>query len=231
MPKREAVNVETRGRFALLGAAILFVSLCCGAAALASVELSAGIRHISPTGTLEECSAKAKSSLDAYLAGTTESPPGSGDWTAMGMNGSIGVATSGAAVRCYAMPKGGYVVTFACAVQLPSNPYGAGQLCLDIAHKFYGGALTPLAAMPTPTPVPSGCATNSLVGTWVSDDKPGLSLKMELDGELTDSDGVSGNWALDGMTANLSYYGSHTLTLSSDGKHIHGNGYNFTRKC
>jgi hypothetical protein len=116
-------------------------------------------------------------------------------------------------------------------VQLPDSPYGADALCLDVAHNFSGKAVTPLAAIPTPTPIPTGCSTVNLVGTWVSDDKPDLTFKMELNGDLTDNEGVSGNWGLVGSTVTLTYYGNHTLTLSPDGKHARGGGYNLTRKC
>jgi hypothetical protein len=211
-------------------AAAVFLASLPESAAIASVELSAGIRHVSDTGSLADCSAKAKASLETYLPGASESSPGSGEWSAMGQNVATGAASSGAAVRCYALPKG-YVVTFTCAVQLPANPYGAGELCLDIAHKFYGGAITPLAAMPTPTPIPTGCATTNLVGNWGSDSDSKLTFKMELDGSLTDNEGVSGNWIIDGNTVTLTYYGNHTLKLSPDGKHLSGPGYNLTRKC
>jgi hypothetical protein len=103
---------------------------------------------------------------------------------------------------------------------------------LDVAHKFHGaGAITSLAAIPTPTPEPTGCATNSLVGTWVSDDNPKLTFSLGLNGDLTDSEGVVGNWSLKGNTATLIYYGNHTLTLSADARHLHGGGYSLTRKC
>ncbi len=211
--------------------AIATVALCllfAKVSAPAAVEMSIGIRHVSDTGGLEDCSAKAKSALGAYLQNVTESA--SGEWLAVGQNPMAQTTTAAAAVRCYQLPKG-YVVTFTCAVQSPENPYGADALCLDVAHKFYGGAVMPLAAMPTPTPVPSGCSTVNLVGTWVADDKPGLTLTADLNGNLTDNDGVSGNWGLRGTTVTLTYYGEHALTLSSDGKHMHGGGYSFTRKC
>lgn len=214
----------------------LFTFACVLALALptivasASVDFSAGIRYVSPSGTLEDCSAKAKAALETYLPGATESSPGSGEWIALGQNIRTGAASSAAAVRCYGLPKG-YVVTFTCSALVPANPFGANPLCLDIAHKFYGGPLTPLAAMPTATPIPSGCAMTNLVGTWVSDSDSKLTLTVDLDGGITDSEGVSGNWNLDGTTVTLTYYGTHTLTLSSDGKHMHGGGYNFTRRC
>ena len=217
-------------RYAGLALAAITIGALCFGAALAAVDFDIGIQKVSDTGTLADCSAKAKAALESYLPGATESSPGSGEWIAMGQNPVIGVATSAATVRCYAMPKG-YVATFACAAQTPANPYGARALCLDVAHKFYGGPLTPLAAMPTPTPVPSGCATTNLVGTWVSDSDPKTTLTMTLSGDLSDSEGVSGNWNLDGMTVTLTYYGTHTMTLTPDGKHLHGGGYAFTRKC
>lgn len=210
-------------------AGVLAIVLPAGTAS-ARVDVSAGIRYLSPSGTLQDCSAKAKAALEAYLPGARESSPGSGEWVALAQNIRTGAASSGAAVRCYGLPKG-YVVTFTCSVLAPANPYGAGPLCLDIAHKFYGGALTPLAAMPTATPVPTGCATTNLVGTWVSDADSKVTLTMDLTGGLTDNDGVSGNWNLDGSTVTLTYYGTHTLTLSSDGKHIGGGSYHFTRRC
>jgi hypothetical protein len=217
-------------RAAIVSGALLSGLIWCTPQAPAAVDFSVGIRRVSDTGSLADCSAKAKEALDAFLQDTTESSPGSGDWIAHSANGMAGTPTASAVVRCYALPKG-YVVTFTCAVQLPDNPYTANALCLDVAHKFYGGALAALAAIPTPTPIPTGCATTSLVGTWASDDKPGLTFTMTLTGDVTDSDGVSGNWALKGSTATFTYYGNHTLTLSADGKHLRGDGYSLTRKC
>ena len=213
-----------------LAVAISAIMLAAGGIAPAAVELSTGIRHVSDTGSLDECSAKAKAALSTYLQNVTESTESNGDWIGTAQNPLAGGASADATVRCYALSKG-YVVTFICAVQLPENPYGADALCLDIAHKFYGGALAALGAMPTPTAVPTGCSIANLVGTWVSDDKPGLTLTVDLNGNLTDSEGVSGNWIIKGDSVTLTYYGEHTLTLSSDGKHMRGGGYSFTRKC
>jgi hypothetical protein len=216
-------------RRAAFGGVVLIASfMWCGSGAPASVDIAGGIRYVSPTGSLTDCGAKAQASLNAFLQGTMESSPG--DWMAHSQNGVAGTPTATAVVRCYALPQG-YFATFDCAVQLPDNPYKAQDLCLDIAHKFYGGAITPLAAIPTPTPEPTGCATNSLVGTWVSDSDPTLTFTMDLTGDVTDSQGVSGSWGLKGDTVTLTYYGTHTLTLSPDGKHIKGGGYSLTRKC
>lgn len=221
-------------RASLRRAAIVAAALCAavsfGVPAPAAIEISVGIRHVSPDGSAQECSTKAKAALSSFLQGATESSTGSGEWIATAQNQQAGAVTAAATVRCYALPQG-YVVTFTCAVQLPENPFGSDALCLNVAHKFYGGAITALAPMPTPTPVPTGCTTVNLVGTWVADDKPGLTLKAELNGDMTDSDGVSGNWIIKGTTVVLTYYGEHTLTMSSDGKHMRGSGYSFTRRC
>jgi hypothetical protein len=217
-------------RLALLVGTLALCMLWSGGAAPAALELSTGIRHVSPDGSLDECGAKAKTALNAFLPGANEASPGSGEWLALGQNGLARAPTSAATVRCYPLPKG-YVVTFTCAVQLPENPYGADALCLDVAHKFYGGSITPLAAMPTASPIPTGCSTVNLVGSWVADDKPGLTLAADLNGSMVDNQGVSGNWGLKGTTVTLTYYGEHTLTLTSDGKHMRGGGYSFTRKC
>lgn len=223
--------MSLRARQAALVVVALFAGLMwCGSNAPAAVDFSVGIRHISDTGSLADCSAKAKESLEAFLQDATEATPGSGDWIAHSQNGVNGTPTATAVVRCYALSSG-YVVTFTCAVELPDNPYTANALCLDVAHKFYGGAITSLAAIPTPTPQPTGCATTNLLGTWVSDDNPKLTFTMGVSGDLTDSEGVSGNWGLKGNTVTLIYYGTHTLTLSADGKHMRGGGYSLTRKC
>lgn len=206
--------------------ALIIGVLSISVAAPAAVEMSSGIRYVIPSGSLAECSAKAKTALNAYLQNATESAQNSGEWLAQGPIGG-GTITAAATVRCFPVDQG-YVATFTCVVQKPGNPYDASALCLDVAHNFSGKPVTPLA---TPTPVPSGCSTTNLVGTWVSDDKPDLSFKMELNGDVTDSEGVSGNWALNGNSVSFAYYGVRTLTLSPDGKHLRGPGYSLTRKC
>lgn len=209
---------------ALLVAAVAFAT---SSPAPAAVQMSTGIRYVIPSGSISDCSDKAKSALSAYLENPVEKTTGGGEWSATGPIGVTGPATAAAVVRCLAIGKG-YAVTFTCVVQIPGNPYDADALCLNVAHSFSG---KPTKALPTPSPIPTGCTTASLVGTWSQDDKPGLTLQMDVNGGLTDSDGVSGNWGLYGSTATLTYYGTHTMTLTTDGKHLHGGGYSFTRKC
>ena len=89
------------GKHRLFVAALLLGTLCCGAIALASVDLSAGIRYVSPSGTLADCSAKAKAAIEAYLPGATEAEAGSGEWMATAQNPATGAPSAAAAVRCY----------------------------------------------------------------------------------------------------------------------------------
>jgi hypothetical protein len=210
----------------LTAAALAVVVAISGTVAIASVQMSTGIRYVIDTGTLDECSTKAKTALGAYLQNPTESSTGSGDWSATGPQGSA-QTTAAAAVRCTPAGKG-YAVTFTCVVQMPGNPYAADALCLDIAHNFSGKAVTPLA---TATPPPSGCSTTNLVGTWVSDNDSKVVLTMTTGGDVTDQDGTSGNWGLYNNQVTLTYYGNHALTLSADGKHMRGGGQSYTRKC
>jgi hypothetical protein len=209
------------------GFALAALVIAAALPAHAGVEMSTGIRYVYEGMTLNQCSTKAQAALAAYLQSPSEKSPGSGEWQAYAKPDSSGQNTAGAIVRCGATGKG-VVVTFTCAIQKPGNAYDADSLCLNIAHNFSGKTVTALA---TPTPVPSGCSTTNLVGTWVSDNDSKLVLKMDTEGNLTDPDGVSGNWYLVGKTVTLTYYGNKTLTLSADGKHMSGSGASYTRKC
>lgn len=218
-----AMNIGRKQIFALL---LIAGIVALGTGARGAVELTTGIRYVVPTGSLQDCGVKAKAALNTYLQDAAELHDGSGDWSAQGpLVGAAGTAS--AVVHCTALAKG-YVVTFTCAVQKPASLYGASDLCLDVAHQFSG---KPTVALATPTPLPTGCSTVNLVGTWVSDDDRSKTFVMTVDNSLTGSDDVSGSWYLTGTTATLTYYGDHVTTLSADGKHLVGGGYHLTRKC
>lgn len=206
-------------------AAFCIAVLAVAGAANAKLEMTSGIRYVEPNEPLATCNTKAQDALATYLSNVGETTPTSGVWTGNGPKGTSD-DTASAVVRCVPY-QNGYAVMFTCAIQTPPNPYTAEILCLDIAHKFAG---KDVYALPTPTPPPSGCTTTNLLGTWINDNDPSKILKMGVDGSITDQDGVSGNWALDGMKASMSYYGLHTLTLSGDGKHLSGD-LHLTRKC
>ncbi|HTV92681.1 MAG TPA: hypothetical protein VMG98_08185 [Verrucomicrobiae bacterium] len=208
-------------------AGILFCALIStSAVAPASVDLATGIRHVVPTGTIADCDSKASAALGAYLQHVLS--PTQDEWVGTGpkTEGIQSDTTSAGTIRCFAH-AGGYVVTFTCSVEAPNNPYTATALCDDLLNNFEGQPQIPLA---TPTPPPSGCTTASLAGVWQSDNSK-MTLTLDQDGELTDSDNVIGSWVLNGLNVKLTYYGYHNLTLSSDGKHMSGSGYSFTRKC
>jgi hypothetical protein len=214
-----------RFRFAALFIAL--AALVTIEQAPAAVDFSTGIRHVVDSGTDDDCGTKAKESLGAYLGNVNEPSPG--EFLATGPLVQVGApdVTASGTVHCY-VHGAGYVVTFTCFVETPNNAYDADSLCLDIAHHFYGGQETALA---TPTPEPTGCTTANLTGDWTNDNNAKETFSMDGSGGLTGPDGVIGNWALSGTTATLVYYGNHTLTLSSDGKHLKGSGYSLTRKC
>jgi len=217
-----------KARRLLFPTALVIGALICGTTSPAAVSFSTGIRYVMTTGSLSDCSAKAKTALTAYLGAPTEAVAGSGEWLAFGpAGGTPQTYTAAATVRCFGLDQG-YVVTFTCVVTEPESPYTASALCLDVAHNFSGKPETPLA---TPAPAPTGCTPANLIGTWTSDDHAGPTLTMTQGGDMTDQDGVSGNWVLYGTGATLNYYGTKNLTLTPDGKHLRGAGLSLTRKC
>jgi hypothetical protein len=196
------------------------------AAAPAALVMSTGLRYVVTSAPSTECSSKAKAALNSQLQTAGETAEGTGIWIAYGPVDSSGHASASAAIHCFPVGSG-YVVTFTCAVEQPPNPYDADDLCTRLGASFKGKATAPLA---TPTPVPTGCSTTNLVGSWLLNDDPKQKFVFDLDGGLTDNQGVSGNWGLSGSTVTLTYYGTTTLTLSSDGKRLTG-PKSFTRVC
>lgn len=221
------MSERMRLRYGFVSIALIAAVLASIAIARAGVEMSTGIRYVYNGGTMDVCATKAKAALSAYLQNVSEKTPGSGDWLGYSKPDSNGQTTAAGTVRCAPITNG-FVVTFTCAVEKPGSFFDADALCLNLAHNFSGKTETALA---TPTPLPSGCATTNLVGTWVSDGDSKLILTMDVNGNLTDPDGVSGNWYLVGDTVTLTYYGNKTMKLSADGKHISGSGAAYTRKC
>ncbi len=213
-------------RVSRFAAALFCALMLTSAIAPASVDLATGIRHVVPSGTIADCDSKASAALGAYLQHVLS--PTQDEWVGTGPinSGMSSDTTSAGTIHCYAH-AGGYVVTLTCTVEVPNNSYTATALCQDLLAHFEGTAQTALA---TPTPPPTGCNTASLAGTWQSDNSK-ITLTLDQNGELTDSDSVIGSWTLSALSVKLTYYGYHNLTLSSDGKHMSGSGYSFTRKC
>jgi hypothetical protein len=217
-------------RLAVCAVALILALGYSAAAASAALEMSTGLRHIEQTGAIEDCGAKAKTALNTNLQNAFETAPGSGMWLAYSTADANGHASAAAAIHCFPVGKG-YVVTFTCSVELPPSLYSASDLCLRVNATFMGKTAAPLA---TPTPLPTGCALTNLVGTWTWDDKGGVPFVFDVNGGLTDNQGVSGNWAINGNSVSLVYYGTQAVTLSADGKKLvapRGVERNFTRKC
>jgi hypothetical protein len=218
-------------RFRLAAAALVatMALIASTAYAPAAIVLSTGIRLVVANGSPETCSSKAKAALTAELTTVSETAPGTAIWFGYGPADSTGHATAAAVIHCFAFDKG-FEVTFTCTTEAPGSAYGADELCRGLDNRFQGRAAAPLAAAATPTPIPTGCATTNLVGTWLMNNSQSQKFVFTLDGQLTDPQGVSGNWNLDGNTVTLTYYGTSTLKLSADGKQITGSK-SFTRQC
>ena len=125
-------------RFRLVAFAIgLGIALTISTApAPAAVDMVAGPRHI-VTGTgVADCNAKAKTALNAVLTNAFEAVAGTGEWIAYGVLNAIGKPEAAAAVHCYPLDNG-YLVTFTCAVQLPtSTNLTANDLCTKLDTAF-----------------------------------------------------------------------------------------------
>jgi hypothetical protein len=214
-------------RFAVFAGALALAMIASTIAAPAALDVSAGLRHVEASGSIDDCNAKAKTALEGNLGQAVQ---GAGASLSYGTRDSSGRASAAAVINCYPV-DGGYFATFTCSVEIPPSSFTSDDLCKRVYATFLGKAAAPLA---TPTPVPTGCATTNLVGTWTWDDKGGVPFVFDLNGGLLDNENVSGNWALDGNKVSLVYYGTQTVTLSADGKHLiapKGVERNFTRKC
>jgi hypothetical protein len=211
---------------AIVAAVALFASTANSPAA---IVLSVGIRLVIPNAPPNTCSNKAKAALTSTLSTVGETAPGVGIWIGYGPTDATGHAGSAAVIHCFELDKG-YEVTFTCTVDPGDSPYNADALCKALDDKFQGRPTAALAGPATPTPEPTGCATTNLVGTWLMNNSQSQKFVFTVDGQVTDPQGVSGNWNLDGSTVTLTYYGTSTLKLSSDGKQLTGSK-NFTRQC
>ncbi len=214
-------------RIAVFAVALALAMGSSAFAATGALDVSAGLRHLEPSGSIDDCNAKAKTALNANLENAAS---GGGASLAYGPRDSSGRASAGAVINCYPVGNG-YVANFSCSVVVPPSLFSADDLCKRIYATFIGKETAPLA---TPTPLPTGCSLTNLVGTWTWDDKGGVPFVFDVNGGLTDNQNVSGNWALDGNKVSLVYYGTQTVTLSADGKHLvapRGVERNFTRKC
>jgi hypothetical protein len=125
-------------RAALLSAGCV---LALGAATLpapAALDMAVGARKVVKSQPISSCNAAAKNALNSVLQDASEIGTGdTGEWRAYGPADSDGHSSTAGAIHCYPLDDG-YVVTFTCAVQLPSTDT-ASALCTKLATAFGGG--------------------------------------------------------------------------------------------
>jgi hypothetical protein len=129
--------VASSSRYRLASFAVVLV-LNVGlltAVAPAEIEMVIGARTTVANEPVSDCSAKAKTALNAVLQNAFEAGDGTGQWLAYGPLDSSGHSSATAAIHCYPVDTG-YVVTFTCAVEVPPNPDTATNLCTKLAAAF-----------------------------------------------------------------------------------------------
>jgi hypothetical protein len=130
-----------RNRVAVLAIGLTLAFASTGANAPASLDVSVGARKIVKGQAVSACNAAAKSALESVFQNASEVGSGdTGEWKALGPADSSGNSFAAAAVHCYPLDEGGYVVTFTCAAQVPPIADSAGGLCDKLVAAFGSGA-------------------------------------------------------------------------------------------
>jgi hypothetical protein len=96
-----------------------------------------GARNVVKDGTIGECDSKASHALTAVLGRSGEIGD-THEWEATGVADAAGSSFAAAAVHCFPLDGGGYVVTFTCAAQTPPAPETASVICGQLADRFGG---------------------------------------------------------------------------------------------
>jgi len=129
------VASTSRYRLASFAVALVLNVGLLTAVAPAEIEMVIGARTTVANEPVSDCSAKAKTALNAVLQNAFEAGEGTGQWLAYGPLDSSGHSSATAAIHCYPVDTG-YVVTFTCAVEVPPNPDTATNLCTKLAAAF-----------------------------------------------------------------------------------------------
>ena len=108
-----------------------------GRPARAALDMVVGARNVVKDGTLSDCDSKANRALVAVLGRSGEIGD-THEWEATGVVDAAGSSFAAAAVHCYPLDGGGYVVTFTCAAQAPPAPEAASVICSQLADHFGG---------------------------------------------------------------------------------------------
>jgi hypothetical protein len=125
----------SRYRLASFAVALTLNVALLTAAAPAEIEMVIGTRTTVANEPVSDCSAKAKTALNAVLQNAFEAGDGTGQWLAYGPLDSSGHSSATAAIHCYPVDNG-YYVTLTCAVEVPPNPDTATSLCTKLAAAF-----------------------------------------------------------------------------------------------
>jgi hypothetical protein len=108
-----------------------------GRPARAALDMVVGPRTIVKNEPVSSCDSKASRALISVLGKSAEL----GDthqWEGIGAVDTAGSSFAAAAVHCYPLDGGGYVVTFTCAAQSPPAPETASVICNQLAENFGG---------------------------------------------------------------------------------------------
>ena len=124
-------------RFAVLTAAFALAFGFAGRPARAALDVNVGARNVVKSGPLGDCDGKASRALVSVLGKSAEIGD-THEWVAQGAVDNAGSSFAAAAVHCYPLDGGGYVVTFTCAAQTPPAPESATVICSQLADKFGG---------------------------------------------------------------------------------------------
>ncbi|MEO9169673.1 MAG: hypothetical protein ABI282_11710 [Candidatus Baltobacteraceae bacterium] len=127
-----------RYRIASFAVALTLNIFLTSAAAPAEVDMAVGARIVVQNAPVSDCSAKAKTALNASLQNAFEAGDGTGQWMAYGQPDSSNHSSAAAAIHCFPVDKG-YVATFTCAVEVPPNPEMAPSLCSKLTTAFGAG--------------------------------------------------------------------------------------------
>lgn len=130
-----ARTIWTQG--AVLTATFALAFGIAGKPARAALDVYVGARNEVKGAPLSDCDSKASRALTSVLGRSAEIGD-THEWEATGAVDTAGSSFAAAAVHCYPLDGGGYVVMFTCAAQTPPAPENASVICNQLAENFGG---------------------------------------------------------------------------------------------
>lgn len=124
-------------RIAVLTATFALAFGIAGRPARAALDFAVGARNEVKNEPLSACDSKASRALISVLGKSAEIGD-THEWEGTGAVDTAGSSFAAAAVHCYPLDGGGYVVTFTCAAQAPPAPEAASVICNQLAENFGG---------------------------------------------------------------------------------------------